>query len=983
LQALLLISGPQQALTATLPVFIAAVLVAVVSHLLWPRYGGGIKPFLQRSWLLGSVAGLSFLSTIYCGKLAQEPGVSLEADMQISGGQVVGLYVNDLTAQPKRASILSNSRRIYRFERLPGNIEFLRIDPANASSTQISIYSVAIMSNGHLVRRISPSELKAWKLYNLTEVTGDAASFNLLTAPDASRQGDYLAADVSVFASERATWVTDLADVVQGINYYSLVFILCFLLFLLCGVSTVHGAIEAGLITAIALIAYPVAVLISKIPARPPPVTSAVGLASYIGYPKFNGYLISFALLILSVGLAWLASRYLPSKTPHLQDEGETASKRTHGWISRLVPPVILLWLLILFCPNLAALLPTLPTASYSPTNWDTQSSIFWDYLIQSGYLPYRDFWFPYSGFYTHSLPFPNGHLLGGIQAALTLWFLYLGLQFALERRRRTAALIFAMVFLPAWLGEFWGWYRYLLSIDVVLFYVALQNTHRFEWRKHVPFAFLAAFAFFYEPTQLAYAGAGMLAHTLFAMWPKLDERHTPKAMLVTVLAVVRQRLVYIGLPLLAGVVAALAFFAAKGILPGFIRQQLSAPVQAVYGSYPADVVSWTKPILQIETMFMVLFFALALGFHAWFRNREHRDITTLVLLVTGLAGFVVMQKHITRPPIIEEAQIFPYICVLMYVLGMWRRRTPAQSAVVALYLGFVIGVLEYRGLVSPLYRTVIHAPALVAGNLDVMFHRSREVRVVNAARYDRSRFDGFVVENRVVDTLRNEFGWNSQQTVYVLGDDVVFYMLMRQKPPYVLSTYNGSPLEEQQRVVQWHEERKPRFVIWNPMKDSFDTVPHTVRLPLIFRYVVENYRPVKTVEQYQILIAKQEPAAGDGAFWRQYLGTRLDMGHIPRLTKASGYRDCPGENPSSCEPVLYVRFPSRPAPGKVVLTVDSPSGPFEVAFDVVAGTRECIIDLNRLWFRSLIGIVPRVTLSVAGAEIHHEFRVRKSDVLY
>jgi len=207
--------------------------------------------------------------------------------------------------------------------------------------------------------------------------------------------------------------------------------------------------------------------------------------------------------------------------------------------------------------------------------------------------------------------------------------------------------------------------------------------------------------------------------------------------------------------------------------------------------------------------------------------------------------------------------------------------------------------------------------------------------------------------------------------------------MLLRVKPPYDSSTYNSSPLEEQQRVVQWLQERKPRFVIWNPTKSSFDSVPHTVRLPLIFRFVVENYRPVKTVDPYQILIATQEHAEGDAAFWRQYLGTRLDMGHVPRLTKASGYRDCPGENPSSCEPVLYIRFPSKPAPGKVVLTVDSPSGPFEVAFNIVADTRECIIDLDRLWFRSFIGIVPRVTLSVPGAELRRELRLRKSDVLY
>jgi hypothetical protein len=177
--------------------------------------------------------------------------------------------------------------------------------------------------------------------------------------------------------------------------------------------------------------------------------------------------------------------------------------------------------------------------------------------------------------------------------------------------------------------------------------------------------------------------------------------------------------------------------------------------------------------------------------------------------------------------------------------------------------------------------------------------------------------------------------------------------------------------------------DHRPRFVIWNPSKSSFDLVPNSVRVPPIYQYVVENYHYVKTVVPYQILISTQEHSEGDANYWRQQLGPRVDLGHIPRLVPNSDYRNCPGDDGAHCQSLIFVRFQSALAPVKAVLTLDAPSGSFEVAFDGVAGTRECIIDLDRLWFRSFIGATPHMTFSIPSAELHQEYRLRKSNVLY
>lgn len=976
---------------ATLPAFILVVIAAILFHRFRRTRADGIvqagsRSYLGAPWILAlTSAVLAFLGTFYAERLSSSTSVDLEADMQISRGQYVGAYINDLTLQPRWLGIAPNIRQHYRFEHIPARLTHLRIDPTNAPDAQISVFGISIISQGRVVRRFSASELASWRLYNLKPAPGDPVSFNLVSAEKADKEGDFFDADVSLVASERPDWLPYLLKILQRPDCYLIVFIACFLLFLAGGLSTLQGTIEAGLVAAIAVIAYPVTVLVSKIPFSAPPVSSAIGKSSYVGYPKLNDYLVSFVLLIACGALGWLASRYAPPDVARAQSVSDNSSNSRGRlvWLSRWLPLVVFVLLAMVYCPDLRGTLEQLHQTSFQPQGWDGQNLTFWIYLINSGYLPYRDFWYPYSGFYTQFLAFPVGPLMKWIEEVLTIWFLYLGLRYVAARERRATFLPFAMVFIPVWLNEFWSWNRYLLAIDVTLFYVAIHDIHRFEWRKHVPFALLAGFVFFYEPTQLIYAGVGMLAHTLWLALRRPELGWRAKVVLLNVLSVVRQRFVCIGLPLLAGVLPVLVFFAAKGMLHGFVGFQLSLSDLAVYGSTPARVLDWTMPILKSETIFMTLFFALALSFYACFRNRYPLDPVTLALLMTSFAGFMAMQKQITRPPILSQVQVYPCVCVLLYVLGTWARQTKAQVVVIGLFLGFVTGLVSYRGADLTLYRSVVDAPARFAGNYEVLFHRSQDIRVANAAMYDPAKSKGFDAEKTVINVLGSEFGWTPGQPVYVLGDDLAFYILFREAPPYVTNNYNMSPISEQQHVLQWLQEKRPRFVLWNSSNDSFDGIPHVVRLPLIYQFVVEHYRPVKAVGPYQILIAATEHPASDSLLWEQLFGTRVDLGHIPELTRPSDYRTCPANAVESCQRLLLVNSANATQHVTAVVTINSVVGPVQVVFDMTAGRREYIIDLDRLWFRSFIGGNPRMTSSVPGTELSIEDRLRKSNVLY
>jgi hypothetical protein len=970
-------------LAAALPLFVVAVIVAILFHRFRRPFRGsivelGVKAILRGPWLLVSIAVLVFLSTFYAGKLSSTASVTLEADMRISKGQIVGAYVNEQGSPPKWLSIVPNQRRIYRFEHIPATVTFLRIDPSDAPDTQVSIFSIAIVSEGRVVRKFSPVELAAWRLYNLKPAPGEPDSYSLISSSGA----DFLSANTTIVASQRPTWFLQFLEVFQEPSFFSLIFMLCFFLFLACGLTTKQGLVEAGIVATLAVLAHPLAVLVSKVPVSPPPVTSAVGTANYLGYGKFE-YLAAFVLLVVSIGIAWLSYRFVNVPIPSREPEESVMAKSTPSWRSVVAHLAVLVWLLMLYCPDLTGILGRMTQIVFLQPSWDGQNFLLWEYLAHYGYLPFRDFWYPYSGLYVHMLPFPEGVLLAWLQLALTLWILYLGLRYALARKPSAAAFIFVLVLLPVLLDEFSGWYRYLLAIDVALFYLALQDINRLEWRKQIPFALVVCFVCFYEPTQLIYAGTGVVAHSAWTIWSKVDFKSGLPVLLAQMRVAVWQRLIYVGGPLLAGILPVLILITAKGMLPQFIRFHLTLSDQQAYGSIPAAIVDWTKLVLQLDTMFVALFFALALAFYTWFRNGSQPPGTTVAALVIGLAGFMAMQKHLTRPSIITQLQVYPYLCVLLYVSGAWSRKTKAQTAVAFAFLGFIFGVAAYRGPLPGLYQSLVDGPAKLAGNFNVLFHESKEIRAANASKFDPVRFSNFDAENAVLGVLRSELGWNRQQRVFVLGDESVFYILLREVPSYMSNNYNMSPIGEQQHVLRWLHQNKPRFVIWYPSHDSYGGVPHAVRLPLIYQFVVENYRPVKAVGPYQILIASTEHPASDSLLWEQLLGTKVDLGHIPELAKPSDYQTCLANAVESCQPLLVVHSTNATQPGKAVVTIDSVAGPVQIAFDMTVGKHEYIIDLDRLWFRSFLTPNPRMTLSVPEAELIKEFRIRKSNVLY
>lgn len=970
-------------LALSLPAFVILAALAIVARVLKDHCSGALatlfRAYLRGNWFLASLAVAGFTLTVYLGRLSAQSRVDLEADIHVSAGQFVEARANDPNLPPYRLPVVPNERRIYRFEGIPTNLTHLRIDPTETPDAHITIYSVSILSGGRRLRWFGPGDLKSWRMINSKIVPGNTEGLNIV-----STTGDpILDTDVSLIASPFPIWLRYLLDMFRQPHFFTLGVILWFLIFLLFGVAAVRGAIDAALVAVVAVAAYPIAIAVRSIPMSPPSVSSAIGYASYTGYPKIQDHLISFVLLALCIGIAWLAARSIG--VPPMPPRPEEASLQGHrsAWATRITGIAVSLSLGVLYVPSLRASLEYFSHITFHPVDWDSQNGLLWGYLISRGYLPFRDFWYPYSGFFGHALAFPAGALIRAADCFLTLWFLYLAFRFIFPRWRLAGLLLFLLMLVPAMTNEFVGWFRYFLGVDLVLFYLALQAEPAPDRRRQAWFACLAGFVCLHEPTQMLYAGAGILGHTILAVWPKQGTEANWRTIAAQVIPPLRQRIISVAIPALAGILPVLLLLAATGMLPGFIAFHRTLSDQSVYGAISADVTAWTLPVLRFDTVFMLLFFTLVLAFHGWFRDRYQPAIATVALLITGLAGVMAMQKQLVRPHNMHVVQVYPYLAVLLYGVSAWPRRTRAQAAVVAMFLGYVAGMAQYQGVLRGFYLSAVNAPSLLAGDFDVLLGHHPEIREVNASQYALSRFAGFVPENAVMQDLKNEFGWTAPQKLYVLGDESIFYVLAGQEPPYVANNYNCSPLVEQERVQKWLRQQRPRFVVWNPVHSSFDQVPHVVRLPLIYQYVVEHYRPLKTSGPYQILVTVAERAGTDPSYWAKELGTSVDLGRIPQLTDTSAFEKCPPGGLVHCGAVVQIHFPGPVSPAKAVASIDSFAGAFQLQFDLVPGSKDYIIDLDRLWFRSFLTVRPNVGVPIPGAEVVQASRLRKSGVLY
>jgi hypothetical protein len=902
--------------------------------------------------LCGVTAGMLLLAL---PRLLITQSATLKLDMQISGGSTVGLYVNRFDRAPARVNIVPGSRRIYSFGGITSDIVLFRLDVSDQIGAEIKLYGAVVDDQDGVLRRFDPAEIARWPRseMNLVESAADVVTFV------ASGKNPYLLlGNAAQLRRSLPVWLTSLMADANTFRIFAPLVVAGLALMLLAAALEARRASHLVLATAITAGAIALVPWLSGMGGLEP-LTRTVGRAAFFGTSARGNATAMLAVLVLSLLSALLASLFWP----RIADE-QIPQRR----VPRLHIALGLIVVLAVVAPDLQALIRAATNHRFQP-DWDGNNILTWNWLIHEGYVPLRDFWYPYGGGYLFSLPLPWGLVV----RSLYVCFLYGALFLVISRltlKPLIACAIVLFVSVGHGMGLFPGADRYLLFVLVVMSYV--MDSSR---RAPVLFWSFCAITSILEPVQLIYAAPPVALVLLFDVYQ--TRAWAPRLLAVR----------------LARDFAVPAIFAATyiGILvfvwqgQGAIDFYRSLADTAVYAAEPADLAGAVRNPLSIQFLILIAPFTfLAIGLAERLR-RAGAGVFPDTMIVLGMAGFMLLQKHLVRS---IEWQLFVIVCLgfLLYLVFLWERIGLLGWAVSGSVVGGAIAVLAQMGVLTSFWNVVMATPGRVAGNFLALASPVAAFTDINARRFAADRFD-FNDEKAVAADLAAHAPGGRIPRLFVLGDTPVLYVLTGQVPPYHVNDYNSSPIYEQKKLVDFVTRENPPVVVWDPNTQSFDLVQSVVRNPLTYAAVISGYVPDRRVARFEILRrrASNEPIALD--FWRSKLGSTVALGHFPRASSFSTMTPCPGARPE-CQDFLSVTKKNPSFAGQLVVRINVDGRTFDVTMQTASGDHELYVSLDRLWFWGPLkasGLVPHLEASGTSADIDVEIKqvMRRDDILY
>jgi hypothetical protein len=161
------------------------------------------------------------------------------------------------------------------------------------------------------------------------------------------------------------------------------------------------------------------------------------------------------------------------------------------------------------------------------------------------------------------------------------------------------------------------------------------------------------------------------------------------------------------------------------------------------------------------------------------------------------------------------------------------------------------------------------------------------------------------------------------------------------------VTPYNTSPLEDQRDVVGWLAQHRPRFVVVDRTTDSFDGIPHDVRIPVIFQHVIENYVYDHSVGPFDVLRRSPDQAPRQDAYWTRSLSRDADLGHVPDLMRYE-IRSCEGG--VECGAFLRLEASRGSSAGQVEVPIRFGRHKVVIRFQASYRRSEYTIPLARIW---------------------------------
>jgi len=852
-------------------------------------------------------------------------GASLAIEANISSGSTVELFVNGEFDRSYRAPIDPGKPARYLFTAVPRTIQSMRIDLTDVSGATVEVRSIEYLPDGGTPVSISSELISGWQT-NQLEKNGPPTGAAFRTQgndPWIFGTGLTLGAD----AAQPMTIAERLKE-----NLHLVPAAVAFVL-ALTSISSLAVCVPVLLILLALHAAGPKLFFwMASMSTAPPSIAQSVGSAAYFGYakqPEQTTFFLTLAGAVL-VGMLFgiLERRWLA--TPVAEEPAKL------NW------PILFGVVIISACaamPQIAAVRNGLPNVQHQVSGFDWGNIFTWDFLSQYGFLPLRDYWFPYAGDYDQ---------LGTTPAAL--WQVYL-VQLVLCAALITSVyeisgrrMLFAVGALVCLLlciesGVFLATKRYLASAAVVLSFGALtlrRPRHTFPYGL---FGVLLGWCFWREPNQILYAAPALLLLAVIHSSMRIKEGDS-KLLLLEVLSCFATAGAIIGVEIVG--------FLVRGQWDGFLDFYRRMGAMGATVSIPTAFPAWYKISPKFENIVLLGTHLLAAGGALiLFGNRTYEQrVRGATLLGFGSLAALVFLKMLLRPHMAQQVLSLIYLGVILFAI-CWRQTWNfRQCAAMSSFAGCIFAATFQWPLIHDVFAQYRSGFTGFVTNAEAATGELRLKREQLDDYFSPARFHGLDADQKqVIDFLHSAELKRFSREIFVLGDDSYFYVLLKQKPCPYLSFYDGSNIFAQQEQIACIEQAQPRYVVWDSTRTVFDQVPNVVRVPLIFNYIVGKYIPERSFGRFQILRPRAAGEPFQWKFWTEKLGSRIELGALPEFSNAKRLPAC--EHGGLCTDVAVIE---NPAPVDA-LKFNVNGIEYSAAWNIRPSAMSAAVSLDRLWF--------------------------------
>lgn len=466
---------------------------------------------------------------------------------------------------------------------------------------------------------------------------------------------------------------------------------------------------------------------------------------------------------------------------------------------------------------------------------FDQQGFLLWNYTAVKGYIPYKDFFYPY----------------GLIAYLRNSNFIFLLLNFFL------APLLFTLTFL-IFKKAFKNIYFVFFSIFVFYYFivriVGIETFSRygilvvssliladFIYKKNVEKLKLFGSGIFLGLMSLFFPDLGIYVATTFLLLYFVRQLFAGRVKISRVLNELKF-LVFGLIAVITPLIIFLFYTNSLDLFMGYYREVRNIALVAKTPFF--SFIDSPSNIFTLSILFASIFF-LFYRF-LYFKNKISLSSFFQIALIINI--LILEQKSIVRS--IDLTITFVSLILLMLFAHEFIcfLRIDSDKKKIFYYL-LILSVVVLFGFNVP--------------------HRDLDIRnivkSVNLAISNRcfdSNLQTFLSQKpsyaKIIDLLKKREDFNSKVFSFPMGNSS-FYILLNQKPPFYNSTVEGASYSNQNLTIDYIKKNRVEYIILNT-DTSFliDGVPDFIRQPILFRYILNNYKPLFAEGDHIIL--KKEP---------------------------------------------------------------------------------------------------------------------------